>query len=70
MSIKYVGPTSGRIRGRAKRQNIERWMYVPEPKYKPAWGDIVCAAICIITIVFTVAFVIFATLSMKGSVRV
>lgn len=64
MDIKYVGNVGDYVHGRKKRQNVTRWMYVPKPKYKPAWGEILCAVVCIITIVFTIAFAIFAMRSM------
>lgn len=56
MGIKYTGTVTDSIRGRKKRQNIDRWMYMPEPKYKPTWQEVLWAIVCIIAITCAVAF--------------
>ena len=56
MGIKYVGPTSDRVYGRQKRQNITRWMYIPEPKYKPTLLGVACAMAYIIAVIEVIAF--------------
>lgn len=56
MGIKYVGPTSDRVYGRTKRQNVTRWMYIPKQKYKPAWDEVLCATLGIIGIIISIIF--------------
>lgn len=56
MGIKYTGNVEDYVHGRTKRQNITRWMYIPEPKYKPTWRDVLWAIVWIVAVVPVIAF--------------
>lgn len=64
MGIKYVGNVANSVHGRQKRQNITRWMYIPQPKYKPTWSEILCALMLLVAAIHVVILfvVYFSTL--------